>query len=214
MISSNPAPDRLRASPLSRDERRDAIAAATVPLLVEHGATITTRQIADAAGVAEGTLFRAFADKEEILRAAVVRSLDPAPAVRAIGELPDEGLRPLVVHVVDFLLEAQLVGMRVFAAAHQVLDPSHRPSPAKHRDERGRASSALIDAIEHRLAAHGDELRVAPSVAAHALFALTFGNGMPHVTGGDRLGGAQLVDLVLGGIAVPTGAGDPSDPSP
>lgn len=140
-----PVPERTRARPLSRDERRDAIAAATVPLLVQHGAAVTTRQIADAAGVAEGTLFRAFADKDEILRAAVVRSLDPAPAVATIECLPDDdGLRPLVVSIVEFLLEAQRVGMRIFAAAHQVLDP-HRHGAGDEQEHGARSGDDAQD---------------------------------------------------------------------
>ncbi|SMF22022.1 TetR family transcriptional regulator [Cellulosimicrobium cellulans J34] len=210
--------ERTRARPLSRTERRDAIAAATVPLLVEHGAAVTTRQIADAAGVAEGTLFRAFADKDELLRAAVVRSLDPAPAVAAIAALPDDdGLGPLVLRLVEHLLEAQRIGMRVFAAAHQVLDP-HRGARVDHRadahrlgvDARERSARAIVGAIEDKLAAHRSALRVDPEVAARAVFALVFGNALPHVAGGDRLDAAQVADLVLGGI----GADVATDPSP
>lgn len=240
-VPGGPAPaERTRARPLSRDERRDAIATATIPLLVEHGAAVTTRQIADAAGVAEGTLFRAFADKDEILHAAVVRSLDPAPAVAALGALPDDGgLRPLVTGIVGFLIEAQRVGLRIFAAAHQVLDPRRHavprpgvghdagaedradavrrmrtvPGSDAHRmgvDARERSALAIVGAIEKRLAAHRDELRVDPSVAARALFSLVFGNALPHATGGERLDAAQLADLILGGI----GAAVTSDPSP
>nr|WP_167405681.1 TetR/AcrR family transcriptional regulator [Sphaerisporangium cinnabarinum] len=223
------APERTRARPLSREERRDAIAAATIPLLVQHGAAVTTRQIADAAGVAEGTLFRAFADKDEILHAAVVRSLDPAPAVAAIGTLPDDdGLRPLVVSIVDFLLEAQRVGMRIFAAAHQVLDP-HRGATADRAeavrrmraggapdarraglDARERSAREIVAAIERKLAAHRAQLRVDPALAARALFSLVFGNALPHLSGGDRLDAVQLADLILGGI----GADVTTDPSP
>lgn len=231
------SPERRRARPLSREERRAAIAAATIPLLVQHGAGVTTRQIADAAGVAEGTLFRAFADKDEILRAAVVRSLDPAPAVGMIDALPDDALRPLVTSLVELLLEAQRIGMRVFAAAHQVLDPTRRPGSAAPRDEFGRgpdrgsptgrvrgmhgahgagvdarerSATAMVEAIERRLEPHRDELRVESSVAARALFSLVFGNALPHAAGGARLDAAQLADLVLGGV----GAAVATDPSP
>ena len=62
-----PAPSK-RAAALPPDERRSMIVAATLPLLLEHGDRVTTRQIAEAAGIAEGTIFRAFADKDEMHR--------------------------------------------------------------------------------------------------------------------------------------------------
>ena len=43
------------------------IVEATLPLLLEHGEMVTTRQIAEAAGIAEGTIFRVFADKDELI---------------------------------------------------------------------------------------------------------------------------------------------------
>ena len=61
------------------------IVAATLPLLLEHGDRVTTRQIAEAAGIAEGTIFRVFADKDEIIVAVIEAALDPAPLEAALG---------------------------------------------------------------------------------------------------------------------------------
>ena len=57
-----------RAAPMAADDRRQAIVDAVVPLLLEQGGDVTTRQIAEAAGIAEGTIFRVFPDKAALLR--------------------------------------------------------------------------------------------------------------------------------------------------
>ena len=44
-------PARRRVAPLAPDDRRAALVEATVPLLIENGSAISTRQIAQAAGV-------------------------------------------------------------------------------------------------------------------------------------------------------------------
>ncbi len=73
---------------------------AAIPLLLIHGREATTKQIADAAGIAEGTVFRAFGDKESIIDAAVDRFLDPTPTTRALRAIdPDEPLRDKVREV-------------------------------------------------------------------------------------------------------------------
>jgi AcrR family transcriptional regulator len=57
------------------EQRRAMIVAAALPLVVEYGAGVTTAQIARAAGVGEGTIFRAFADKDELLAACMAAAL-------------------------------------------------------------------------------------------------------------------------------------------
>src|ERR1700730_16588849 len=103
----NEAPARRqRVRALSPDERRAALVAATIPLLHEHGVGVTTRQIADAAGVAEGTIFGGFPAKVSLIRAAVVASLDPAPTVRLLRAIdPTADLRTRLVVVADLLRE-------------------------------------------------------------------------------------------------------------
>ncbi|QAY62433.1 TetR/AcrR family transcriptional regulator [Xylanimonas allomyrinae] len=73
---------RRRATPLSPDERRAAIVEAALPIVAEHGLDVTTRELAAAAGVAEGTLFRVFPDKNtlvgEVAITGLLRASEPA----------------------------------------------------------------------------------------------------------------------------------------
>ena len=52
-----------RAPALSVEDRRASLVEVTIPLLREHGVGVTTKQVAEAAGIAEGTVFRAFGTK-------------------------------------------------------------------------------------------------------------------------------------------------------
>ena len=46
------------------------------PLVLAHGSAVTTRQIAEAAEVAEGTIFRVFPDKVSLVEAVVGEAHD------------------------------------------------------------------------------------------------------------------------------------------
>ena len=83
-------PGRGRATPLPPDERRAAILLAVRPVILARGAAVTSRELAEAAGVAEGTLFRVFTDKVTLVREAVLAAVDPADAIPEIhGDRPD-----------------------------------------------------------------------------------------------------------------------------
>ncbi len=81
---------RERARPMSPEERRSRLIDVTLDLLREHGRAVTTRQIAEAAGVAEGTIFRVVESKEELVEAAIARAFEPGRADDRIEEIDPE----------------------------------------------------------------------------------------------------------------------------
>src|SRR3954454_8642679 len=92
MTATGATTKSTRATALPPDERRSMIVAATLPLLMEHGDRVTSKQIAEAAGIAEGTVFRAFTDKDELIGAVLEAALDTAPLEAALaGISPDLG---------------------------------------------------------------------------------------------------------------------------
>ena len=81
-------PDRSRAKPLPPDDRRKEIIEAVIPLLLDKGSTLTSREMAEAAGVSEGTVFSVFPDKASVIIEAVKVTMDPAPVRAALKGIP------------------------------------------------------------------------------------------------------------------------------
>ncbi|GGI13480.1 hypothetical protein GCM10007377_06170 [Galliscardovia ingluviei] len=67
---------RKRAPSMSVDERREAILRAVGPHVVNAQMKLSTRELAQYAGVAEGTLFRVFKDKQDLLQQAFHSELE------------------------------------------------------------------------------------------------------------------------------------------
>lgn len=152
-----------RARPMSREERRAAIAHATIPLLEQHGAQVSTRQIAIAAGVAEGTLFRAFDDKVELLTAAAERALDPTARVAEIDALPAAAdLAAELVQVGQVIAEGGHRVRRVMLAVHGVLASEEGQRAAAVRAARG------VDVFGRPVAGHAPRAADAPAVRGPA----------------------------------------------
>jgi AcrR family transcriptional regulator len=72
---------------MAPEERRAALIQATIPLLHEHGVDVSTRQIAEAAGVAEGTIFGVFENKNKLVTLSVLEALDPQPTIDALAAI-------------------------------------------------------------------------------------------------------------------------------
>ncbi|MCD5346586.1 TetR/AcrR family transcriptional regulator [Agromyces sp. S2-1-8] len=189
--ASTPPPTRQgRAKPMSVDDRRAAIAAATVPLLSQYGRDVTTRQIAEAAGVAEGTLFRVFDNKEAIIDAAVEVFLDPEPFREALRRI-DPGLPlDLKMRLVIDRFQDRFSGIfGVFAAL------GARPRPPQSIDP-----GAIVAIFEHLLAPELERLRVPPADVFAFVRIIAFSSAMPQFAQTTGLDSDRLADLIVHGI--------------
>jgi AcrR family transcriptional regulator len=181
-------------------DRRRAILDAVIPLLIEKGASVTTAEMARAAGIAEGTIFRVFADKAALIREAVKATMDPSPVKEAIQAIsPSESLQASLAVAARALLDHF---SRVIALAELLRS---MPMPSGARESEGRRliaeSSAEISAVLTDLfKRHGDELRVVPAKACAALRGLIFASGHPMVPPDERLTVDEVVAVLLSGI--------------
>jgi len=195
---SNPskAAGSRRATALPPEERRAAIAAAALQLLLEHGTNVTTRQIAEAANVAEGTTFRVFADKEAVIRAAVDLALDPAPTERALAEidrtLPFERQLASAVEIIQRRM-TDIVRLVSAVGGPAVFAGRERPLPDM-------AALTSLFAPECR------QLRYEPERAARLLPALTLAFSHPALYGDQPMSASEIVAVLLDGIRARPGA--------
>lgn len=194
-----------RAAALPPEKRRETIVSATLPLLMEHGLAVTTRQIAEAAGIAEGTIFRVFPGKEALIEAVVAQALDPAPVEdRLTGidlDLPlDERLERAVA-----AMQERVTNVWRLVTIVGWLRPPDQPDDARRR--------ALTDLrpLVRLLTPDLARLRHDPSFAARALRALAIAGCHPAMIAGEPLTPREVVALFLDGERRP---GPPGDPDP
>jgi AcrR family transcriptional regulator len=187
-----------RAAPLPLDERRAALIAATEPLLERFGREVSTRQIAEAAGVAEGTIFRAFATKEALIDAVIEDAFDTHRTCNELAQIDpglslEERLCAAVVILQDRLRRVVTLfgSLRLRREAHD-----HDRFRAKQQADNELLNSAIALLIEP----DRDRLRLDVMEAASALRTITFSITHP-ILGDQRLAQPrQIVDLVLYGI--------------
>ncbi|SDY54802.1 transcriptional regulator, TetR family [Asanoa ishikariensis] len=183
-----------RARPLPPEERRAALVAATLPLVVKHGAKVTTKQIAEAAGVAEGTIFRVFPDKESLVREAIATVLDPLPTVAALNGIDlDLPVRERMARAVDILRKR-------LETAFAVMSALRMDGPQHHKPEERPSHQPMLDAIERLVVPDEDKFRLPATEVARMLRLITFAGTHRIITDNHPLTTEEVVSVLLDGV--------------
>ena len=184
-----------RASRMAPDERRAAIVDATLPLVLAHGAAVSTRLIAEAADGAEGTIYRVFPDKDALMCAVTERAFDPAPTLAQLAAIDRaqplrERLQAAVV-----IMQHRMVGVFVLIDALGLTGP-----PPGRRQSHDSMNDAFRAAIADVVAPDAGALRVSAAELAHILRLLVFSGTHPRISDGRPLTAEQIVAILLDGV--------------
>ena len=201
---------------MAPDDRRAAIVAATLPLVLRHGYAVTTRQIAQAAEIAEGTIFRVFPDKESVVQAVVAEAFDPAPTLRDLAGV-DRTL-PLRERLTAAVTVLQRRLTEVFGLLNALgwTGPPHkegRAAGARHPPDRANPTEInerFRAAVADLIGPDECRLRVPATELAHVLRLLVFSGTHPLIADGRQLSAEQIVAVLLDGLSAPLPA--PPDP--
>ena len=187
-------PNLVRVFDITELDGRPCIVMELVPGGTLEGGRLTT---AEAAGVAEGTIFRVFDSKEELVDAAIESAFSPGDLERRIEEIdPGLPLRDRLVRLASILQQRFLATFTLMQKVGLVGPPRHLHDQAAHEEWRARLGALMVGVV----GPDADRLRVPPEHLVHVLRLLTFAGSHQHIADGRLLTPDQIVDTVLDGL--------------
>jgi AcrR family transcriptional regulator len=180
---------------MSPEQRRAMIIQTAIPLVAEFGAAVTTAKVARAAGIGEGTIFRVFADKDELLQACMAEALSPEHAVRELDAIDLSQPLPDRLAEAAEALQAHLARMGAIAGSLGHGGGKHPGTVrgAGRTESTARLRAALAELLEPDKAA----LRRPPEQIAALFFGLLF--TQPRTEDEPDLTPQELVEVFLHG---------------
>lgn len=186
---------RRRAPGMSPEQRREMIIQTAIPLITEYGAAVTTAKVARAAGIGEGTIFRVFADKDELLQACVAEALSPEHAIRELDAI--DVSQPLPDRLAE-AAEALQAHMSRMGAILGSLGHRGGKHPGTVRGAgRGESTTRIRAALAELLEPDKAALRRPPEQIAALFFGLLF--TQPRTDDEPDLTPHELVEVFLHG---------------
>lgn len=195
---------------MAPDERRDVLVGVFLDLARQYGRVPSTSEIARAAGVAEGTIFRAFGTKDALQTDAVQVAFCPVPVRREFRAIDlDQPMRDRLV-AFTAILQRRFRDVFGLMAALGLTQP---PNIGAHTAcfEAGRHVRTDIDAESCEPMPLGDlaplldlvdpdQLIVSPDALLHRIRLLTFSGSHDGITDGTLLTPEEIVDTILDGV--------------